>query len=205
VNPISFLKQIMTDPVELAGVTLPSAALVAGLFAYREQIDADLRLVPDPTTGNWLGIVIFIVATLTISIIVKRVSHDVLNWMYDKLARPRKLRASENTWFEIADTVGLLTKDPHLSKYEEAVKQLHKLHDPVLPQVIMFQVQSKLARSITLFLIMFAVLWGPFNWLLGVCSMFAAWFMWRIFCSLRWQAAEAAYGALYHARRKTAQ
>jgi len=40
VNPFSFLKEIVTDPIELAGVTLPSAALVAGVFTYRE---ADLH------------------------------------------------------------------------------------------------------------------------------------------------------------------
>jgi len=203
-NPISFLKEIVTDPIELAGVTLPSAALVAGAFAYREQIHADLRLLPDPTKGNVLGVVIFVVVTLTVSIIIKQLSHDVLNWLYDNLARPRKLRSGHaDTWFDRANKAGLLTQDYKRSKYEDALRQLRKIHHAVLPQITLLQVQSKLARSMTLVLIVFAGLFGLYNWILAVCLIFAAGFMWKIFCDFRWQASEAAYGALYDACSKT--
>jgi len=148
--------------------------------------------------------VIFVVVTLIVSVIIKQLSHDVLNWLYNNLARPRKLRSGHaDTWFDRANKAGLLPQDPKRSKYEHALGELRKMHDAVLPQITLLQVQSKLARSMTLVLIVFAGLLGIYNWVLAVCLFLAAGFMLKIFFDLRWQASETAYGALYDARTKT--
>jgi hypothetical protein len=199
-KPISFLEETINDPIEFAGITLPSAAIVAGLFAYREQIYPELRLLPDPFTGNVFGALIFIVATLIVSTIIKQLSHDLLNWMYDKLVRPRKLLAGKgDTWFDRAVKANLLTTDPKRSKYEDAMSQLDKLKNPVLPKVKLLELQSKLSRSTALVLLVFAALLVAYNWLLAVFLVLLAWLMWKIFCDFRWQASEALYGALFDA------
>jgi hypothetical protein len=204
-KPIPFLKQTINDPIEFAGITLPSAAIVAGLFAYREQIHPELRLLPDPFTGNVFGALIFIVATLIVSTIIKHVSHDLLNWMYDKFVRPRKLLAGKgDTWFDRAVKANLLTTDPKRSKYEDAKSQLKKIKHPVLPKVDLLEIQSKLSRSTALLLLAFAALFVAYNWILAVFLVPVAWLMWKIFCDFRWQASEALYGALFDARARRA-
>jgi hypothetical protein len=96
-DPISTIKEFVKDPVELASITLPSAALVAVLFAYREHIHPVLRDLPNPISGNPFGGLVFLVATLITSLIVKRVSHDLLNWTYDRLYRDPKRKKDPDT------------------------------------------------------------------------------------------------------------
>ena len=79
-NPISVLREVIKDPVELTSITFPSAALVAVFFAYREQFHPDLKVLPDPLKGDPIGGLLFLVLTLIISLVIKRVSHDLLNW-----------------------------------------------------------------------------------------------------------------------------
>jgi hypothetical protein len=196
-NPISTLKEFVPDPVELTSITLPSAALVAAFFTYREHINPALRDLPNPISGNPFGGLIFIAATLGISLIIKRVSHDLLNWTYDKLYRERKRKKSPDNWYSRAKIAGLLPDDALASHYEKSRRKLKELKDPIVPAVDHLATQSKLARSISLFLLLFAgVLFARLSWLLAIICFLLSVYMWYTFCKFRWEASELLYKSI---------
>ena len=191
------LFSVFKDPVEQVGIALPSAALVAVFFSYREQIHPALRHLPDPFAASTAGAVIFLVLTLAVTIIIKRLSHDILNSLYDRLYRDRK-RRKEVSWYRRAQNLALSTNDPLLSKYCEALDRLRDNNNPVVAQVDALQIQSKLARSLTLILAIFSlVLLSKHLFLLAlVCSVVTA-LMLSSFLKDRWTASELVYRALY--------
>lgn len=196
-DPISYLRATVTDPVELVGITVPSAALVVGVYAYREQIHSDLQHLPDLNTA--LGAVIFVVVTLLVSVVIKWLSHHVMNWTYDKIAWPLKLRfGKNNTWFDRANNADFLTKDPKRAPFEDALRQLNQLQHPVpvLSEITLLQVQSKLVRSLAVVLIISAAVLGIYRSIWAAYLLCIALFVSKIFCDLRWEASEKAYGAL---------
>lgn|GEM_PF-5348730 len=201
-NPVSLLKEVVKDPVEFTSITLPSAGLVAVFFAYRQQIHPALKDLPDPLSGSTYGALLFLVMTLVVSLILKRVSHDLLNWIYDRFYRDRK-RKQADTWYGRAQKAALSTSDPLLSKYQEALEALTKSESPVVAQVNLFQTQSKLARSISLILFIFAfVLIIKLNFILAaVCAALSA-FMLYVFFKERWEASELVYKARLEQSKK---
>ncbi|MFZ5447414.1 MAG: hypothetical protein ACOZFS_02100 [Thermodesulfobacteriota bacterium] len=199
-NPITALKAIVKDPVELTSITLPSAALVAILFTYKQQIHSTLKDLPDPLAGSAYGALIFIVVTLLVSMVLKQVSHDVLNLLYDKCYRDFK-RKTADTWYKRAQDEGLLTGDPLLSNYNEALEYLRKNDNPVVLKVDLLQTQSKLARSISLMLFLFAVVMGvKSTFVLAVVCILLSAFMLYVFFKGRWSASELVYEAIHKQR-----
>lgn len=196
-NPISTLREFVKDPVELASITLPSAALVAALFAYRDHLHPVLHDLPSPTSGNPLGGLIFLVVTLVVSLIVKRVSHDLLNWTYDRIYRDRRRKKELDTWYSRARTAGQLTNDPLMSQYDKALTVLRDRKHPIVAQIDHLGTQSKLARSVSLFFLLFAgILTARSVWLLaGTCFLLSL-YVWYTFCKYRWEASELVYKAI---------
>jgi hypothetical protein len=193
-NPISTLKEVVKDPVELTSITLPSAALVATFFAYRESIHPALRDLPDPLSANPFGGLLFLVVTLLTSLIVKRISHDLLNWTYDTFYRDRKRRRTSDTHYARAKRGGLLSDDPLKSQFADALEQLRKLKHPTLPEIGLLQTQSKLARSVSLVLLLFAVVLSVrFSWLVACICFILSLYLWYTFCGFRWEASELVY------------
>ena len=88
------------------------------IFAYRQNIHPALETLPDPLSGNIYGGLLFLILTLVISLVIKRVSHDLLNWIYDKYYRDRK-RKDKDTWYQRAVKEANLTHDPLINKYQE--------------------------------------------------------------------------------------
>ena len=196
-NPISTLKEFIKDPVELTSITLPSAALVAAFFAYREQIHPVLRDLPNPMSGNPFGGLMFLVVTLITSLIVKRVSHDLLNWTYDKLYRDPKRRKAPDTWYRRARSAGLLPDDPLVSQYQKTLDQIRQSKHPIVQEIDLLQTQSKLARSSSLVSLLFAgVLIIRFSWLLAIICFLLSLYVWYTFCKFRWEAGELVYRSI---------
>ncbi len=197
-NPLSTLiGKLFTDPVEQVGIALPSAALVAVFFNYREQIHPALLRLPDPFAASTAGALIFLVLTLAVSLVVKRLSHDLLNTTYDYLYRDRK-RLKSDSWYRRAQNLALSTNDPLLSKYHEALDRLRDNDNPVVAKVEALQIQSKLARSLTLILAIFTlVLFIEKLMLLGLVCGGVSGLMLASFCKERWAASEMVYQALY--------
>jgi len=170
---------------------------VAAFFAYREQIHPVLRDLPNPISGNPFGGLVFLVATLITSLIVKRVSHDLLNWTYDGLYRDPKRKKDPDTWYSRAKNAGLLPDDPLVSQYEKALTKLKQCKHPVVPEIDHLETQSKLARSVSLFFLLFAgVLTVRFSWLLATISFLLSFYMWYTFCKFRWEASELVYKSI---------
>jgi hypothetical protein len=197
-NPISTLKEFVKDPVELTSITLPSAALVAAFFAYREHIYPALRDLPNPISGNPLGGLVFLVATLFISLIVKRLSHDLLNWTYNWLYRDPKRKREPDTWHSRAKSAGLLPDDPLASQYEKALTTLKQRKHPIVSEIDHLQTQSKLARSVSLFFLIFAVVLTVLrlSWLLATICFLLSLYTWYTFCKFRWEASELVYKSI---------
>jgi len=192
-NPIAVLEKIVGDPVELTSITLPSAALVAVLFTYRQHIHPVLKDLPDPLSGNMYGGLIFIVVTLIVSIVLKRVSHDLLNWIYDRLYRDPK-RNKEDTYYKRLQVEATSKKDPLLNKYQEALEALRETKNPVVAQVTLFQKQSKLARSVSLILFLLAIVLAvKSSFVLAVVCLALSAFMLYVFFKERWEASELVY------------
>ncbi|NOV29531.1 hypothetical protein [Methylomonas sp. ZR1] len=197
-NPLNTLiGKLFTDPVEQVGIALPSATLVAVFFNYREQIHPALQRLPDPFAASTAGALIFLLLTLAVSLVVKRLSHDILNTTYDYLYRNRK-RQKTDSWYRRAQNLALTTNDPLLSQYHEALDRLRDNDNPVVAKVEALQLQSKLARSLTLILAIFTVvLFIEKLLLLGwVCAAVSG-LMLSSFCKERWAASEMVYQALY--------
>jgi len=194
-NPITELKEIVKDPVELASITFPSAGLVVLLFAYKQHIHPALSDLPDPLSGNIYGALLFLVITLVVSLALKRVSHDLLNWIYDRLYRDRKRKVAD-TWYKRVQEAALSTNDPLLSKYQEALESLRKSENPVVAQVDLLQTQSKLARSMSLIFFLFAVILVVKSnvVLLVVCAALSLLMLYAFFKG-RWEASELVYKA----------
>ncbi|CAD6880021.1 hypothetical protein [Methylomonas albis] len=197
-NPLSkLINKLFTDPVEQVGVALPSAALVAVFFSYREQIHPALLHLPDPFSASTAGALLFLLLTLAVSLIIKRLSHDLLNSAYDHLYRDRK-RLKSDSWYRRAQTLALSTNDPLLSKYHEALDRLRDNDNPVVSKVEALQIQSKLARSLTLILLIFSlVLFIEKLILLALVCGSVSGLMLSSFCKERWAASELVYQALY--------
>jgi hypothetical protein len=197
-NPLSkLIGSTFTDPVEQVGIALPSAALVAVFFCYRQRIHPALQQLPDPFAASTAGALIFLLLTLALSLVIKRLSHDVLNSTYDRFYRDRK-RLKTDSWYRRAQNLALSTNDPLLSKYHEALGRLRDNNNPVVAQVDALQIQSKLARSLSLILAIFtAVLLLAKLFLLAlVCGLITT-LMLISFFKERWNASELVYQALY--------
>ena len=198
-NPLAQLKTIVKDPVELTSITFPSAALVVVLFAYRETIHPALADVPDPLSGDVYGGLLFLVVTLVVSLALRRVSHDLLNWLYDRFYRDRR-RAVEDSWYTRTHSAGRTAKDPLRNEYAEALESLRRAESPVISRVELLQTHSKLARSISLILFIFAAVAGfsgnPV--LMVVCAALSG-FMLYAFFKDRWEASELVYQATHSA------
>jgi hypothetical protein len=197
-NPLSkLISKLLTDPVEQVGIALPSAALVAVFFNYRAQIHPALQRLPDPFAANTLGAVIFLAMTLAVSLIIKRLSLDLVNTTYDHLYRDRK-RLKSDSWYQRAQNLALSTNDPLLSRYHEALDRLRDNDNPVVAKVEALQIQSKLARSLTLILAIFCLVLFIENLaLLGLVCAGVSGLMLSCFCKERWAASELVYKALY--------
>jgi chromate transport protein ChrA len=193
-NPITVLKGVVKDPVELTSITLPSAGLVAVLFAYRQHIHPALKDLPDPLSGNAYGALLFLVVTLVMSLALKRVSHDLLNWIYDRFYRDHPKRKTADTWYKRIQDKALVTKDPLLSQYQEALEALRKSANPVVAHVDLLQTQSKLARSMSLILFLFAIILAvKSSFVLVVVCLALSAFMLYVFFTERWEASELVY------------
>jgi ABC-type transport system involved in cytochrome bd biosynthesis fused ATPase/permease subunit len=195
-NPITALTEIVKDPVELTSITFPSAGLVVVFFVYKQHIHPALSDLPDPLSGNIYGGLLFLVLTLVVSLVLKRVSHDLLNWMYDRLYRDRRRKVAD-TWYKRVQEAALSTNDPLLSKYQEALESLRKGENPIVAQVDLLQTQSKLARSMSLIFLLFAVILAVTSnlVLLVVCAVLSL-FMLYTFFKGRWEASELVYKAV---------
>lgn len=188
---------LFKDPAEQVGIALPSAALVAVFFHYRQQIYPPLQYLPDPFSASSAGALIFVVLTLAVSLVVKRLSHDLLNSAYDHFYRDRK-RLKADSWYQRAQHLALSTNDPLLSKYHEALARLRDNNNPVVARVDALQTQSKLARSMTLILFIFTLvlLSKKLFILASICAAVSA-VMLSSFFNERWTASELVYQALY--------
>lgn len=194
-NLISMLPKFVKDPVELTGITLPSAALVLLLFVYKEHIHPALSELPDPRSGSVYGALLFIVITLFVSVVLKRVSHDLLNLIYDKFYRDLKRKKGE-TWFERVQRQGLSTNDPLRSKYEEALTALKDAKSRVVEKIELLETQSKLARSVSLILFLMATAMAvTSSYVLAVVCLALSAFMLYVFFKGRWEASELVYQA----------
>jgi len=199
-DPVTFLMKLIKDPIEFTSITLPSAALVAILFTYKTDIHEVFSKVPDLTSGNVYGGLIFIALTLTVSSVLKTVSHDVLNWIYDKLYRDRK-RTLKETWYKRCEESNFLTTDNLQSQYQEAYDELKIENSPLVPKIDLLQIQSKFARSMSFFLILFALaicFWS--NVIIGLACMFLSFIMLFSFLKGRWEASELVYKSIYEKR-----
>lgn len=199
---IKTLKKFVTDQIELISIALPSSALVVIIFAYKKQIYPALQELPDPLAGNKYGILLFLVVTLIVFLTIKRMSNDVLDWLYDKFYRDF-MRKDADTWYKRAQKEGLLTSDPLLSKYKEALTTLKKSKNPVVGQVDALQIQSKLARSISIMFFLFAICMGvvavmgaKYYFLLTVGCLLVSFLMLYGFFKERWNATELVYEAI---------
>ena len=196
-NPlIKSIESLFKDPTEQVGIGLPSAALVALFFSYRQDIHPSLARLPDPFSASTSGALIFLVMTLAVSLVVKRLSHDLLNTVYDRLYRDRKRRLAES-WYARAQNLALSTNDPLLSKYQEALERLRDNANPVVARVDALQTQSKLARSLTLIVAIFSLALAIMHlYLLALVCGGATAAMLVGFFNERWQASELVYQAL---------
>lgn len=196
-NPLmKLIATVFQDPTEQVGIALPSAALVAVAFSYRQDIHPALTRLPDPFSASTAGALIFLVLTFAVALIVKRLSHDLLNTVYDRFYRDPKRRNAES-WYQRAQKLALSTNDPLLSKYHEALARLRDNDNPVVAKVDALQMQSKLARSLTLIVAILAlVLLIEHLYLLGSVCAAATLAILASFCNERWQASELVYQAL---------
>jgi ABC-type multidrug transport system fused ATPase/permease subunit len=194
-NPIKMLREIVKDPIEFTSITLPSAALVAVLFSYKELIYLELKALPSPLGGNPYGLLLFLALTLIVSMLVKVVSHDLLNWTYDKFYRNPKRRNRETFYGKLFQQSGELG-----SQYKDTLAQLVQTKNPILVEVELLQTQSKLARSVSLILFLIAVvLFLYLSFLPAVICVLVSFYMLYTFYKFRWDACELAYEAKFKA------
>lgn len=191
---VKMLSKIVKDPIELTSITFPSGVLVSVFFAVREKINPDLKYLPSPTDDTLHGGLAWLVLTLITALVIKRISHDLLNWSYDHLFRDRK-RANKDSWFNRAKCRGLLSDDPLVDNYQRQYNILKNAKDSILDQVELIQTQSKLARSMSLvlFLIVLPILMAGASLVLAITCILLGIFMWYAFCQYRWQASELVY------------
>ena len=189
-NPITMIREAVEDPIEFLSITLPTFVLMILIFAFKEEIHPDLARLPDPLSGNILGVAVIVLATLFLSLLIKQISHDTLNYFYDKTYAKFKRRKGD-TWYHHAIKTGKIPSDLRGSAYAFARDTLAKQRDPILPKVNTLEIQSKLARSMALILFLVSALlffvgywqWGSISLTLAIYTLYA-------FYSDRWQASE---------------
>lgn len=187
------IKNILRDPIEQVGVTLPTAALVAIFFIYRHQIHPALQHLPDPFDASIGGALVFLFLSLIFSLAMQRLSRDLINSIYNRFYRDRKRQKTEN-WFRRAQTLALSTNDPLLSRYREALDRLRDNKNPIVAQVDALHIRCRIGRSLSLSLAIFTLLLlsAKLVLLAAVCGLITA-LMISSFCKERWAASELVY------------
>ncbi len=198
-NLVAALKAIVNDPVELTSITYPSAVLVLVLFTYRRTIHPALVNLPNPLSKNisegTYGVLILLIVTLIVSIIVRRVSHDLLNLIYNKFYRDTKRKGNDTHYKRVKD-IGILTNDELASQYEDALEYLRRYGHPAVEKVKSLQINSKLSRSTSLILFLVVVILfinANVNAVsVAVCVALSAFMLYNFFKE-RWEASELVY------------
>ena len=194
-NPIKNLQEIVKDPIEFSSITLPSAALAILLFTYKQDISQYFDALPALNTA--FGLILFLVVTIVISILTKAISHDLLNWIYDKFYRDWR-REREDCWYNRLMKIGKLSKDPLVNNFERCRNALVAYKHAILTKIEIYEIQSKIARSISLALIFFmilSILLGKF-WIAAGCAVVAI-YMIITFVNFRWTASELIYQTIH--------
>lgn len=197
-NPLSFLRKIVKDEVEFTSMVLPSAGIVSIFFIYSGDIHPLLDKIPDPKSDVIFGSLLFVVMTLVVAQVVKLISHDILNGLYDKLYRDPKRRKDRTSWYKRCSEKNLLENDKLKSQYFEIYKELKSVSNPVIDRVDSIQTLSKFSRSIAFFMMVFALISTiVFNYTIALFFLIFFFFMWRCFVRDRWKASELLYEAKY--------
>lgn len=92
-----------------------------------------------------------------------------------------------------------MPNDPLLNRYEEVLESLRENKNPVMAKVELLQIQSKLARSMSLIFLVFAIILAvKSNFvLLVVCAALSLLMMLYAFFKGRWDASELVYEARF--------
>ena len=190
-NPIKNLQEIVKDPIEFSSITLPSAVLTILLLTYKKHVSQYLDALPALNTA--FGLILFLVVTLVISIFIKAISHDLLNLLYDNFYRDWR-RRREDCWYNRLKKIGILSDDPLVNNFERCRNALVAYKHPILTKIETYEIQSKIARSISLALILFMILSILLDkfWFAAGCAVIAI-YMFITFLNFRWTASELIY------------
>ena len=108
------------------------------------------------------------------------------------------LRKNQDCWYNRVKESGILSEDPLISNYQTLLNELKKNENPAVLRVNLLQTQSKLARSISLIFIIFAIVFSiGLIWVLTIFCLALFVFMLYSFYKSRWETSEIVYEAIY--------